>query len=141
MDPARPAPFYSQDDLVRDQSGTTGKPFKIHCTPYRHAKITISWDADADMYIRAATASVENGYRGESTFDFDTARGLDNRWDYVNLVNTNDQAPYDEGGIHLTDGPGVVHLEVNTDGTDWLGIEIFNYVDGVIDVQVSVYND
>lgn len=139
-DPNRPYPQYDQLSNFTVQNATE-RPYKIHMSSFRHAKITISFDEDADFYIRAAGASVENGFRGESTFDFSQARAMDNRWDYVLLVNTNDQAPYDEGGLHVTGGAGVINLEVNTDATDWLGLEIFNYVDGVADVQITVYND
>jgi hypothetical protein len=140
-DPNRPYPQYDQlRNVIYEQPGDGG-PFKLHMSGFRHAKITVSFDADADFKVRAAWASVENGFRGESTFDFSEARGLNNRWDYVNLVNTNDLAAYDEGGIYLTWWAGVVNLEVNTDGTDWLGIEIFDYVDGVADFQVTMYND
>lgn len=101
--PIRPYPQYDQAGNFMVET-PEGGPFKLHMTSFRHAKITVSFDADADFYLRAAGASVENGFRGESTFDLSQPRAMDNRWDYVTLVNTNDQAPYDEGGLHITGG-------------------------------------
>lgn len=107
-------------------------------TDFRNLMVTITGANSANLTVKAQGAK----FLGASTTapDFSSAADVGNEWDYVSMVDHNQETPItgDTGVIFGGASDGVRQFVINVDLLDVVNFEISSYVAGDVTVSALV---
>lgn len=119
-----------RNDLIT--SAATSVHAGIRITDYNIVALSIRGSENCNMKIFV------KGFIGDTRPDFTVASGVrqatSNHWDYVDVIDLEDNASIDgDTGIDLS-GNNVRNIEVNTNVLDWLSVHSTNVIAGTVTV-------
>jgi len=98
---------------------------------YRHIVIAVATDGDASLTVQFK-ASIS-----EDEPNWGQPQAIDNKWDYVQVVNLNDRtSPDGDTGFSVSGSDDMVLYEVNTNLLRWFNAEVNNHSSGSVDVDL-----
>ena len=107
-------------------------------TAYKHILLSVGSDTAANLTFKVRGAAERQQTIAVS---IDTAQGLDNRWDYIQVKDREDDAGINgDTGIALS-GKDARLFEVNTNSLDYIAIDVTAYTAGTGKVVVSGYSN
>ena len=124
---------------VLDAKAATGHSSEVDVRDYRHIILSVYGNATANLTVKVK-GCIEYGDGNIPTMS--STIGADNQWDYMNLANLNDKSTITAGdtGIVLS-GEICSMYEVNTNGIDWIMLQVSAYTAGAVTIHVALYEE
>jgi hypothetical protein len=123
--------------LIHSEKAATGAGTNVNVKGFRHVVLAIVGASSPNATVKIQ-GSIENSNVGPA---FGSAQSVTNIWDYIQGIDLQDGAEIDgDTGISFTGSNDVRIIEVNTNGLDWINVNVTAYAAGKITVLCRGYN-
>lgn len=127
---------FSDSITIMNAKDATGIGNYIDVSDYQHAKVSIATASSANLTIKCQ-GSIE-----DASPDFSSAQSAANMWDYIDMVDDQNNTSIDgDTGIAFAGTDDVRMLEVNVNGLKWLSFRITARSAGSATVKCKLFND
>lgn len=110
----------------------------IFVREFRNCTIAIDTDGGSDA---ALTVKLQGSIQ-EDAPDFSAARSPTNQWDYVTMIDLEDQSSVDgDTGFVVASADDNRHFSVNIDGLNWVNCIISGWTEGEVTVKIALYSN
>lgn len=110
----------------------------IFCQDFRNAILSFDTDGGSDA---AMTVKLQGSLQ-ESAPDFSAAQSTTNQWDYITMIDLEDQSSIDgDTGFAVATADDHKQFEANINGMNWINCIISGWTEGEITVKVRLYNN
>lgn len=123
---------------ILDAAATTGAGITLKVEEFRNITLSFATDGGGDADL---TAKVQSSISEEAP-NFDNAQSVTNHWDYVNVVDLQDNAKIDgDDGFVVSTADGYRLFEVNTNGLRWLNVNVTTRTEGELTVKAQPFTN
>lgn len=122
-----------KSEVILDDVSSEQTSQELLVTDFRHVVFSVgtSGNADLDVKFRAAITDPQ----ASTTTDLTSAASQTNQWDYVQVINLNNQGTENgDSGLVYSGTDAVELVEVNTNLISRLVVEVTNYTTGSVTV-------
>lgn len=110
----------------------------IFVRDFRNAVLSFDTDGGGDA---AMTVKLQGSIQ-EDAPDFSAAQSPTNQWDFVTMIDIEDQSSYDgDTGFVVATADNNVQWEANINGLTWLNCIISGWTEGEVTVKVALYDN
>lgn len=122
-----------KSEVILDDVSSEQTSQELLVTDFRHVVFSVGTSGSADLDVKFRGAITDP--QADTTTDLTSAASQTNQWDYVQVINLNDQGT-DNGdtGIVYSGTDAVELVEVNTNLLSRLVVEVTNYTTGSVTV-------